>query len=119
MVTVGERVVGTWVESPKPDCRLKIANMFIVEEHRGEGLGRVMVDQAVRRWIRTPYRHFYVTVSEESLAAVGGLLVPYGFVRESVVEGRYREGMAETVLSVGREDLVLDPPLAHQSLIMS
>lgn len=85
-------------ETPKAENRLKLSTFWVKETVRRRGIGRILIEFLVRRWLEAELVEVYVTVRLGREEELLGLLAQYGFVAGDVVPDRYGPGKDEVVL---------------------
>ena len=94
----GGSVAGVAIETPKGPGRLKLSTLWIAPGARGRGLGRVLVDHCAKGWRRDGIDRVHVTVGEDALPEIAGVLRPHGFALVAREPDRYGPGRDESVL---------------------
>lgn len=92
------RLVGATIETPKGRGRVKLSTVWVDPGARGRGVGRLLLEDAIRGWQRRGVVEAWLTVA---LAHCDGLLAaaePRGFEIIGMAADRYWEGETELVL---------------------
>ena len=95
----GERVftaLGWVILKPLPDKRVKISTLFILPEHRGNGLMQTLL-RLVIDWC-TSAQSIYITIPDDRMDFLGSTLEKLSFHTYDYVYNLYREGMVEYFL---------------------
>jgi ribosomal protein S18 acetylase RimI-like enzyme len=94
----GERLVGIMIETPKSGERLKLSTLYVSPAYRGIGVGRMLVEAGMRRWIGKRLHYVYVTVDHRLVEQFKQLLGPHGFETIAMDLDRYGTGRHEAIL---------------------
>jgi ribosomal protein S18 acetylase RimI-like enzyme len=94
----GLRPVGVMIETPKPENRLKVSTLYVSPACRGAGIGRMLIQAGLRRWLDQRLRYVYVTVDYRLAEQIKRLVAPHGFETVAIDHNRYGNGRHETVL---------------------
>lgn len=98
VATVGSRVVGAAIETPKGARRLKLSTFWVSPEYRRLGVGSHLLSQVTASWERRGITEAWVTTDLFASDPLMALTVPRGFEVAGLAVDRYCEGRTELVL---------------------
>jgi len=121
VVSIGEQIVAYAAETPKPGGRLKLSTFWVREDSRRRGIGRLLIEYLVERWLAAGTAAVHVTVRAGREQELLGLLSEFGFTQVALVPDRYGRGRDEVVLLWTKESAdrvaVLDSHLVTPTTI--
>lgn len=99
VATVGGRLAGAAIETPKGAARLKLSTFWVSPEFRRLGVGSHLLGQLLASWERRSIVEAWVTTDLGDADPLMALMVPRGFDLAGLAADRYAEGRTELVMA--------------------
>lgn len=97
--TADGRLAGIVLGIPKDSRRFKISTLYVAKDHRGSGIGGVLIDAALLEAQSSDCSEIYITGASSVRDQLFPLLASRGFELISTAANRYGPGRDEDVYS--------------------
>lgn len=85
-------------EQPKDAKSAKLATFWVDDRYRRQGLGTLLLENRISKWLHAGYENVHVTVRKDRAKSLSKLFCRYGFRDIYTDRNRYGDGQDEVVL---------------------